>query len=74
MIEQVAGNWGKWRLPVYLVLGAFIAISAVVAWNFYAVRTAARWSVWSHSYKCEVLSQSPSASGQFKHVEWDGWG
>jgi hypothetical protein len=39
-----------------------------------AVRTPARWLLWSHNYKSAVLEQQASANGDFKHVEWDGWG
>jgi hypothetical protein len=38
-----------------------------------AIRTTARWLLWSHKYKEKVLTQA-SASGDFRHVEWDGWG
>jgi hypothetical protein len=44
-----------------------------IAWNFYAIRSEARWLVWAHRYKAEVLAQ-PSVTGELKHVEWDGWG
>jgi len=74
MVEKTAGRWLNWRLPLYVGLGAFIVISAALAWNFYAVRTTTRWLVWSRSYKSEVLAQPPSANGQLKHIEWDGWG
>jgi hypothetical protein len=39
-----------------------------------AVRTPARWLLWSHNYKDAVLAQQASTNGDFKHVEWDGWG
>jgi hypothetical protein len=39
-----------------------------------AIRSAARWLVWSHQYKDEVLAQPTSANGDLKHIEWDGWG
>jgi hypothetical protein len=38
------------------------------------IRSAARWMVWSHGYKKEVLAQPAAASGDLKHIEWDGWG
>jgi hypothetical protein len=34
----------------------------------------ARWMLWSHSYKAEVLAQPNSANEELKHIEWDGWG
>jgi cell division protein FtsW (lipid II flippase) len=39
-----------------------------------AIRTRTRWLLWSHNYEDRVLAQSASANGEFKHVEWDGWG
>jgi hypothetical protein len=34
---------------------------------------AARWLARSRNYKSEVLAQ-PTAVGELKHIEWDGWG
>ena len=55
-----------------LVLGAVIACALV--WNYSRVKTTARWGLWSHRYKSQVLSQPTSPSGDLKHIEWDGWG
>ncbi len=38
------------------------------------IRSAARWMVWSHGYKSEVLAQPAAANGDLKHIEWDVWG
>jgi len=38
------------------------------------ISNAARWAVRSRQYKAEVLAQPASATGQLKHIEWDGWG
>jgi energy-coupling factor transporter transmembrane protein EcfT len=40
----------------------------------FAIRTTARWLVWSRDYKEKVLAQPASANGDLRHVEWDGWG
>ena len=54
---------------------ACIAIAAVPEVEKYsAVRTAARWLVWSHGYKAKVMAQPASPNGELKHIEWDGWG
>jgi hypothetical protein len=50
------------------------AISVGLIANYSAVRTAARWFVWSHDYKAQVLAQPASAKGDLKHMDWDGWG
>ena len=60
------------RWVVYAVLGAFILTLAI--WNYSATKTSARWLLWSGNYKSKVLSQPFSSNGEFKHIEWDGWG
>lgn len=52
---------------------AFAMFLLVEKYDF-AMRTTARWLIWSRKYKAEVLAQPPSASGYFKHIKWDGWG
>jgi hypothetical protein len=64
----------KWRPAGPAVLGVLVVTSAVLVWNYSAVRTTARWLVWSRGYKSEVLAQSAPANGELKHIEWDGWG
>src|SRR5215469_3047212 len=39
-----------------------------------AIRSVARWLLRSHDYKIQVLAQPQLPNGEFKHVEWDGWG
>jgi len=56
-----------------LVVAASLVVTASIAWQFYSIRTAVRWSAWSERYKSEVLAQS-NATGKLKHIEWDGWG
>jgi hypothetical protein len=48
-------------------------IAVAVAWNFRAVRSAAKWLARSKQYKVEVLAQ-PSVREELKHFQWDGWG
>jgi len=57
-----------------LSIAAFLVITAVVAWQFYSIRSTAKWFMWSQRYKSEVLAQSGGAAGELKHIEWDGWG
>jgi hypothetical protein len=52
---------------------SWIVSTALVKTSF-AVRNKARWSVSSSTYKSEVLAQRDSATGELKHIEWDGWG
>jgi hypothetical protein len=40
----------------------------------FAMRSAARWLIWSQDYKALVLAQPISPKGDLKHIEWDGSG
>jgi hypothetical protein len=62
------------RLSVLSMLAIYGAISVGLVANYSAARTAARWFVWSHDYKAQVLAQPASAKGDLKHIDWDGWG
>jgi hypothetical protein len=64
----ILGAIGSFSIVVALL------IAGAVAWNFYSIRVATRWFLWSQRYKSEVLKQPTSASRGFKHVDWDGWG
>src|SRR6266403_2388687 len=57
-----------------LALSVFVVIASVLVWNFSETKTEARWLVSSHRYKSEVSAQPTPTSGEFKHIEWDGWG
>jgi hypothetical protein len=40
----------------------------------FAIRSAARWLVWSQDYKALVLSQPSPPNNELKQIEWDGSG
>jgi hypothetical protein len=65
-------------LQQLLTLTIFLAISIAVFvfddMNPIAIRSTARWLIWSRDYKAQVLRQTPPANGELKHMEWDGWG
>jgi hypothetical protein len=68
----------RWRFLLYAAAGAValisaLALSAPLFGNLGAVN-AARWLFLSSSYKSKVLAQPVSASGELRHIEWDGWG
>jgi energy-coupling factor transporter transmembrane protein EcfT len=71
---------GKSRQRVQLL--TVLAILWTISASFFvydlkhpsAIRTAARWLVWSRQYKDKVLARPASANGGLKHIEWDGWG
>jgi hypothetical protein len=77
---QLAENNGRRKTPwIFWAIGSgaivgCLVITVAVAWNFYSIRTATKWFLWSQRYKSEVLAQSGGAAGELKHIEWDGWG
>jgi hypothetical protein len=40
----------------------------------FAIRETARWLIWSHQYKQQVLAEPVSTNGDLKHIEWDASG
>ena len=59
-------------LFVLLILAALVILHPL--FGYPGPINYARWLIWSRSYKAEVLAQPNSASGELKHIEWDGWG
>jgi hypothetical protein len=48
-------------------------LSAVLLIGCQSSSYAVRWSRGSRDYKSKVL-KAPTAVGELKHIEWDGWG
>jgi 4a-hydroxytetrahydrobiopterin dehydratase len=42
--------------------------------HFSEVRDASRWLFQAKTYKAGVLAIPPPPNGEFRHVEWEGWG
>jgi hypothetical protein len=66
------------RRQLRAVLATLVALWAMGVCFFlynrehpFAIRETARWLIWSHEYKQEVLAQPASANGDLKHIEWD---
>src|SRR5690349_500967 len=57
-----------------LALSVFVVIAFVLVWNFSEAKTNARWLLLSRRYKSAVYAQPTPTGGEFKHIEWDGWG
>lgn len=74
LLNDAIRKRGRERLSILSIMAIYWAISAAVIGNYSAVRDSARWLVWSHDYRGKVLAQPASANGEFKHIEWDGWG
>jgi uncharacterized membrane protein len=73
IVDGVTGKRGSFRSTLAMLV-VFWTISAVLSWNYFAIRTTARWLIHSRDYKSKVLAQPASANGELQHVEWDGWG
>jgi hypothetical protein len=68
----------KWTVPIVglvmlLLISALLTVSRPL-FGTPSVFNAARWLMWSRSYKSAVLAQPDSTDGYLKHVEWDSWG
>jgi hypothetical protein len=61
-------------LTLTIILAISIAGFVFDHMNPIAIRSAARWLIWSRDYKAQVLKQTQPANGELKHIEWDGWG
>jgi hypothetical protein len=59
------------RLSMLIV---FWIVSVALLRNYFEIRNASRWLLWSDRYKADVLAQADSANGELKHIDWDGWG
>lgn len=69
------------RCQLRMMLAMLAVLWAIAACFFlynrehpFAIREAARWLIWSHEYKQQVLAQPTSVNGDLKHIEWDASG
>jgi hypothetical protein len=65
---------GGSRLTVIATLLSYWLISGLIVRHFSEVRDASRWLFQAKTYKARVLALPVPPSGEFKNVEWDGWG
>jgi hypothetical protein len=65
---------GRSRLTVIAVLLSYWLISAVIFRHFSQARDASRWLFQAKTYKARVLTLPVPSNGEFRHVEWEGWG
>jgi hypothetical protein len=63
LLSSVAALWVT-AVAMFLLAGKYD----------FAIRTTARWLIWSRDYKAEVFVQPRSINGDFKHIKWDSWG
>jgi len=64
------------RFSAGLLLATLVFVGIMTAgWRFEAtLRPRVRWAFLSRGFKRQVLAQPNGPHGDFKHVEWDGWG
>ncbi len=61
-------------LSILSMLCIYCAVSWLLFKNSHELHTRSRWDLKSREYKAEVLEQQNPSNGEFKHIEWDGWG
>ena len=65
-------GWGR---PVATAtLLSYWLISGLIFRHFSEVRDASRWLFLEKAYKADVLALPVPPNGDFRHVEWEGWG
>ncbi len=52
----------------------FLTFTAVIFTHFLNMRDTVRWVLRRGESKHNVLSQPTPMNGQFRHIEWEGWG
>jgi hypothetical protein len=76
LVYAIIGKGRRKRRTLLLTLATvWVVFPSASFFSYYVdIRTTARWLVWSHDYKDKVLAEQVPAIGEFRHVEWDGWG
>jgi hypothetical protein len=63
------------RRVSWILAGVILVLGTIVfACGHSTAKSRVRWLFSSGKYKTQVLSQPSAAGGDFKHIEWDGWG
>lgn len=75
----VLGTWvfqreGPFRPIVIAALLSYWLISGLIFRHFSEVRDVSRWLFQAKTYKARVMALPVPPNGDFRHVEWDGWG
>jgi membrane-anchored glycerophosphoryl diester phosphodiesterase (GDPDase) len=74
LIIYVTDAKGRNRLFALSTLAVFGALSWILVHHSFEIRATGRWLLLSRIYKARVLTQPDPSNGEFKHIEWDGWG
>ena len=63
------------RLTTLAIFWAALAAFLLLNYRYpNAIRSAARWFIWSQDYKTRVLAQPEPPNGELRHIDWDSWG
>lgn len=65
---------GRGRLMLTAALLSYWLISGMIFRHFSEVRDRSRWLFQARTYKASVLGLPLPLDGEFRHVEWEGWG
>ena len=79
VVSIVLGIWvfqrkGPSRMILIATVLSFWLISGLIFRHFSEVRDASRWLFQAKTYKASVLALPVPPNGDFRHVEWEGWG
>lgn len=67
-------NTGRQRVALFFASAAYLFVQTLLVTHHMLARDHVRWGLLSGIYRPKVMAQPVSASQQFRHVEWDGWG
>jgi hypothetical protein len=62
------------NLRIAVMVATFWTASTFLFFRAPEIRSPIKWLLFSAKFKNQVLAQPVSPNGDFKHVEWDGWG
>jgi Transposase len=74
LLVRAVLNTGRRRVATVLALAVYGLVQTLLQMHYMLTRDPVRWAVLSGVYRARVLAQPVPANGQFRHVEWDGWG
>lgn len=63
----------NWRISMLALAVVWLVFVSFFVYQG-QIRTAVRWSLWSHQYKKTLFTQQTSSEAELKHMVWDDWG
>ncbi len=63
------------QLATLAILWALLIGSSLLNYTYpIGIRSAARWLIWSHNYKAQVLAGPQPPNGELRNIAWDSGG